>query len=738
MIPILYESTEENFNTNGIGLLVDAISCEVSEERNGVFELTLNYPQEGHLAKYLAEDCIIKAKPNDTDEDQLFRIYKSGKPLNGNITWYAEHISYECNGYPIPKVKITGKNAQEAIAQLLSDSVIENKFTVYSDITDRKSTQIDDVVSVRKALGGVEGSILDVWGGEYRFNNYRIELHKARGADNGVEIRYGKNIIDAKQEKNIADVVTAIFPYAYYTPEKAEGQDEDPEEIFVSLPEKIITTPNADKYARIRCLPVDFSDDFEDGKVITEAMLRSVAAKYAKSGIDKPNINITATFANLWQTKEYAAIKALEKVGLCDIVTIVIERLGISVKAKVIKYKYNVLKERFNSVEIGEVRTNLTREITKEKAETEKTIIKTATRADIIKKQIEKTILDVTAAITGNSGGHVLLHPAENPQEIFIMDTDDTATAKNVWRWNLAGLGHSSDGIGGPFTTAITANGKIVADFITAGKLIGSIIAAGTIKAEALDVEYRQAVKKYADDGDAAVLEKVTSKFEVTAEAISAEVSRATKIEGELRASIKVNADNITSCVTKNGIGSYITQYYNNVIVAFNNNSKYVQLGAGQIAIYDAAITDSKKRSVFDESGNHFWRDGYYVGRIGTNQWASNHAHKGLVFDLEYTGKYMAWAQEETEGASEYTTILCYSRANSIYNTAGLHLGCSMYGHNHIMDGTDLRNTLANGYATFTGTLPVVLSIEDAGNGNVVWNYGNITIQNGLITSVPT
>lgn len=186
-------------------------------------------------------------------------------------------------------------------------------------------------------------------------------------------------------------------------------------------------------------------------------------------------------------------------------------------------------------------------------------------------------------------------------------------------------------------------------------------------------------------------------------------------------------------------LGSYITQYYNNVIVAFNNSSKYVQINAGEIAIYDYGVSASKKRAVFDEQGNHFYRDNYYVGKIGTNQWADNNAHKGLVFDLETQGKYMAWAQKPTEGASSYTTILCYSRANSIFTQVGLHLGCNMYGHGWILDGVDLRNCNANGYTTFTGTLPVVLEIHKTdNNGGIGWTYGNVYIKNGLITSIPT
>lgn len=531
MIPILYDPLETQFDSNGIGLLTDTISCIVEEERNGSFELTLQYPQEGRLVDYIVEDAIIKAKPNDKDKDQLFRIYKSGKPIGGVNTYYAEHISYELNMNPVCRPKISGKNAQEAIAQLLEEAVIENNYTAWSDITTRNSTQIDDVLSVRNILGGTEGSILDVWGGEYQFDNFTVKLHKSRGSDTGATIRYGKNLISAEQERNIGDVITAIFPYCYYTPEKEDGATEEPDPVFISLPEKFINTPNADKYARPKCAPMDFSDDFEDGVIVTEEMLRKVAKAYTESGIDEPKISIKATFQNLKKTKDYENIQALETIGICDAVTVMIEKLGIEVKAKIVKYAYDSVKERFDSVEIGESKTNLTKAITASQKEQKEQIVKSATRAEIIQKRIEQSIKDVTAAITGNSGGHVLLYPAENPQEIYIMDTDDTATAKNVWRWNLAGLGHSNNGIGGPFEVAITAAGQIVADFIAAGKLNGALIEAGTIKAEALSVEYRQSVKKYTDDGDAKLLEEMQSHFEVTGDSITAEVKRATEAE---------------------------------------------------------------------------------------------------------------------------------------------------------------------------------------------------------------
>lgn len=895
MIPILYAASETDFTTNGIGLLTDAVSCTVTEERNGAYEATLVYPAKGHLAEYIAEDAIIKAKANDTDEPQLFRIYKSGKQIGSNTTWNAEHISYELTGNPVERFSISGVNAEQALNSLLAAAVFKHKYTATSNITTVNKTSIADVVSVRKALGGVEGSILDTWGGEYHFNNYRIELLKARGADNGVTIEYGKNLTDAKQERNIANIVTAIFPYAKYTPEGKEN------EVYVSLKEKTLVHAGAADYAYKRCEIVDFSSEWESGTIITEDMLRAKAEAYLEKISTEPDINITLSYAQLKKTKDYKNIQVMESVALCDTVTVRIDKLQIEATAKIVKAKYDSLKERYDTMEIGSVRTNLTKQLTATQQEVTESIKKNQTRAEQIKKQIEQTIVDVTAAITGNSGGYVVLYPEKNPQEIYILDQPELSKAKNVWRWNLAGLGHSSTGVNGKFTTAITADGQIVANFITAGELTGTILKAGTVYAEALDVEYRNAVTKHADDAANKAYEDSLSKIQTTAEEITllckkisetamhnyaaaftddlsapwyassannviessttlgkyakivkasanyssyircdtkktpagtyrvrykaatiagqentarvqcsfkttattaagalksdewttferdielssdydgyiyfyatvsgttvlikdvevlgllrdyaeaqltvnadnitAEVKRAQDAEKELKASIKVNADNITSCVTKDNVGSYITQYYNNVIVAFNNSSKYVQLKAGEINIYNGKVDAEHLRSRFDEVGNRFWRDNYYVGCIGTNQWSGNNAHKGLVFDLEYQGKYMAWARQAEAQSGSYTTVLCYSRANSIYTDEGLHLGAKLYAHGFEINGANHKNSSANGYTVADNKrVSIITEIHDNGNGTIGWTTSSITVRDGAITGVP-
>lgn len=210
----------------------------------------------------------------------------------------------------------------------------------------------------------------------------------------------------------------------------------------------------------------------------------------------------------------------------------------------------------------------------------------------------------------------------------------------------------------------------------------------------------------------------------------------------EMNAAIKLQADSITTEVNKkvnnSEFGTKITQNAYNVRVAWNNNSKYIQLEYGQLAIYNGDVTAAEKRAVFDERGNHFYRDGYYVGKIGTNEWSGNNAHKGLVFDLNYQGKYMAFTQMKSQGAGSYTTMLCFSRANSIYDQYGIHLGCDFYGHWFDMYNVDLHDVNINGYGVADGkSIPIVTEIHDNGNGTVGWTTSSISVRGGMITAVP-
>ena len=271
--------------------------------------------------------------------------------------------------------------------------------------------------------------------------------------------------------------------------------------------------------------------------------------------------------------------------------------------------------------------------------------------------------------------------------------------------------------------------------------------AAIKVQAEAIDLSVS---KKY--ETKTTVTEKIKSANQLAQSAADAAEENANDATDkklkeystteEMNAAIKVQADSITTEVNKkvnnSEFGTKITQNAYNVRVAWNGNSKYIQLEYGQLAIYNGDVTAAEKRAVFDERGNHFYRDGYYVGKIGTNQWSGNNAHKGLVFDLDYQGKYMAFAQMKSQGAGSYTTMLCFSRAGSIYDQYGIHLGCDFYGHWFDMYNVDLHDVNINGYGVADGkSIPIVTEIHDNGNGTVGWTTSSISVRGGMITAVP-
>lgn len=465
MTPILLKADAKT----KIGWLSECTACEVTEERNGVYELELVYPIGATHANDIVPDCYIKAKPNQTSANQLFHIYKVSKPINGEFTVYAEHVSYVLSGYPVPTVSVTG-NAQVAINAILTAAKNQlgkaTGFTVATtDISLSSSINLSNV-SARAALGGVEGSVLYTYGGEYEFDNYTIKLHKSRGKDNGVRIAYGKNMTELKCDVDMSASYTGIFGYV---------KTDD-----VNLTSSYNVTNTSGISTRI--LVRDFSSDF-GSNTPTQSSLDAAVQKYAEDNdINSIKASVTVSFVNLAQSPEYANIAPLEAVNLCDTVTIYHKELGVNIKAKVIKTVYDTIAEKYTKIELGSARTNMSSIISQTvKEATDAKNIAISSKSEVT-EAYQEAIANATAAITGNSGGYIRLNPSENPQELLIMNTADASTATKIWRWNLSGLGYSSTGYNGTYKTAITQDGHIVADFIDTGTLTANIIKAGIMQ----------------------------------------------------------------------------------------------------------------------------------------------------------------------------------------------------------------------------------------------------------------
>lgn len=452
----LFDSGSTSFTTNGIGNLNDAILCLVTEERNGEYELELRYPINGKYYSQLAGRRIIAVKPNPYSIPQPFRIYEITKPINGIVTVNAEHISYDLSGYPVSPFVASG--AQDAFTKLKNNSVETCPFTLTTDLAETGQMTISVPTSMRQILGS---RILEEYGGEYEFDNYSVNLVQNRGANRGVSIRYGKNLTDLKQEENFNSVYTGVYPFWY---SQQDG--------LVELSEKILHASGTYNFTRI--YPLDLSANWVEKPTQTE--LTDAANKYmTKNNIGVPRVSLDVSFVPLSQTEEYKNFAILETVRLCDTVNVEFPELGVSATAKCIKTVYNVLTNKYESIELGESRSTISHTISNQKQVIE----------DRPSKAYMEEAIDVaTQLISGGLGGNVIMRSStggKQPDEILIMDTTNVATATNVWRWNMNGFGYSSTGINGPYGTAITMDGHIMGSYITALILDAAQVKTGTL-----------------------------------------------------------------------------------------------------------------------------------------------------------------------------------------------------------------------------------------------------------------
>lgn len=452
MIPILFQTmTEGTVPTNyGIGPLTDCISCTVTEERNGGYELAMTYAVEGIHASEIEPNRFILAKPNYTDDPQIFRIYKVGKTINGSFTVNAQHISYDLSG----KV-ISSGTASSAVAACTLLQAKAGSFTINTDKTVSAAFSITAPSSVRSWFGGKEGSLLDIYGGEWKYDNYTASLKQARGSDRGVEIRYAKNLTQLSQMLDMSNLCTGVVPFYI---------DQDGNK---TVGTKVSTGLTLDVD---RDIAIDFSQDVdpESGTAIATQLANLANAYITNTNLTSITNSITLDFVQ--------SGKLTERVDLCDTVHIYFEALGISAAAKCVKTVWNVLEERYTSTAFGDARTNICDTI----ASAQKQLQETPSTSFMA-----EAIAHATELITGNLGGYVINGHDSNgdgyPDENLIMDTMDISTATRVIRSNLGGIGLSTSGYSGPFTTAITADG-IVATAITTGVLNADLIKAGTIE----------------------------------------------------------------------------------------------------------------------------------------------------------------------------------------------------------------------------------------------------------------
>ena len=599
MNPILFDENAKDFTTNGIGRLSDCITCEVTEERNGVYEVEFSYPITGALYSEIMEGRIILVSHDEQKDLQPFEIYRRSAPINGIVTFNAQHISYKLTNVIVSP--FTASSVTSAFESFNTHSMTDNPFTFWTDKSSGGSFEIKVPTSIRAALGGTKGSILDTFGGgEYKFDNYLVRLYQNRGNDSGVTIRYGKNLADLKCDTDIGSLYSAVIPYwsdgattvvyggvvagesgivhvADWTDENGVPiQDENGENITFRYGKQIV-------------VPMDLSGEFEDAPTVAqlEAKARSILNNN-KPWI--PKVSIDVDFVQLWQTEEYKNVAPLERVQLCDTVSVYYEALGVNATAKVIKVVWDALTERYEKMELGDAKTSFAETIM---ADTEQLVSDHPTYSDM-----DLAIMNATNLITGGMGGHIVfLYDANGkPTDMLVMDTENVTTAVHVLRINVNGIGFSSNGVSGPFTSAWTLDGKFVADFITAGTMSAARIKGGTL-----------------------VLGGVN-----------------------------------------NGNGSIVVyDASGNVIGRWNNAG--IEINGGTVRTKDSVRASSIESGYSKYYLGGF--NGTLIGTIGTGS-IDNDGVWCLEMDLSYNGEGIFWAESTNAANTSFTPVLGYYRAS--------------------------------------------------------------------------
>lgn len=573
MIPILYEKTETAFTSNGLGRLSDAIRCIVTEGRNDVYECELDYPVAGVYFEEIQIGRIICATHDEQGDVQPFDIYAKSEPINGVVTFRAHHISYRLNEITVKP--FTAGSCAEALSKIDSQSVTTNPFTFWTNKSVSATFMSETPRKARAVLGGEDNSILDVYGtGEYEFDKFDVKLYLHRGQDTNVSIRYGKNLVDFNNDEDTSDVYTAIVPYWLGN----ETVGEESVTVLVTLPEWFLTSGHTVPSGREVIVPMDLSGEFSEKPSVSDLRTRA-QSRLASSDGWLPNQTVKINFVQLWQTEEYKDYAPLQRLKLCDTCGVFVPMYNMSLRAKVIKVVYNVLLDRYDSMELGDKPTTYAAVIEKQfnskvagieqgfqaikidietveqaaaadatqkanaaqsaaisaaatdatqkanaaqsaaeatasadataKANAAQSAAEATASADAtakanaaeaaangytdgqiasakstIESEYEQAIEDATELIRGGTGGYIVTTVNANgqPIELLITDNLDLNQAVNIWRWNLGGLAHSSNGYAGPFTdVAITQDGKINASMIMTGILTANLIKAGVL-----------------------------------------------------------------------------------------------------------------------------------------------------------------------------------------------------------------------------------------------------------------
>ena len=459
MIPVIFKPGEKDFTTNGLGRLIDATRCEITEEANGKYELEMDYPAISRFSDYFENGYQIKAKPNDLEEYHIFEIKQTFKDtFTNSIVIYAQSRTYKLGNRQVRLVTVDNRNGAEAMKLIEQNMDEPCDIKLYSDINTASSTTFE-ARNVLNCIAGEQGSLLQYWGGEIKREPFKLSLLRRRGRDNVGTVRYGKDLKGLTIKFDWQSIVTKVLPFA----ELQSGADGTSQRIYGNAVKSEYISKYPDVYAQY----IQFT---EDQGVKDIASLNKVASKYFTTlypGSDKPKVSIELEIEKLTDSEEAKEFAKMRNYNLFDTFTVYHKLYDIDIQTKVTGIVYDALAEKTIKITAGDIQVAFYKQQSQDFQE----FIKTLTKKDYMSDFIDY----ITDLINGVKGGSILQYPKNRPHTLYFMDTDSTDTAKNVIAINNQGIGFSTTGWKGPFRNAWTIDGILNADFIRAGKIRSDI-----------------------------------------------------------------------------------------------------------------------------------------------------------------------------------------------------------------------------------------------------------------------
>lgn len=459
MIPVIFKPGEKDFTTNGLGRLIDATRCEITEEANGKYELEMDYPAISRFSDYFENGYQIKAKPNDLEEYHIFEIKQTFKDtFTNSIVIYAQSRTYKLGNRQVRLVTVDNRNGAEAMRLIEQNMDEPCDIKLYSDINAASST-VFEARNVLNCIAGEQGSLLQYWGGEIKREPFKLSLLRRRGRDNVGTVRYGKDLKGLTIKFDWQSIVTKVLPFA----ELQSGADGTSQRIYGDA----VKSEYINKYPDVYAQYVQFT---EDQGVKDLSSLNKAAGKYFTTlypGSDKPKVSIELEIEKLTDSEEAKEFAKMRNYNLFDTFTVYHKFYDIDIQTKVTGIVYDALAEKTIKITAGDIQVAFYKQQSQDFQEA----IKTLTKKDYMSNFIDY----ITDLINGVKGGSILQYPKNRPHTLYFMDTDSTDTAKNVIAINNQGIGFSTTGWKGPFRNAWTIDGILNADFIRAGKIRSDI-----------------------------------------------------------------------------------------------------------------------------------------------------------------------------------------------------------------------------------------------------------------------